>query len=120
MVDIPATHRALIYQAHLREDLPKAIRKAGGGAALLRCGTIMTEGFQVPMVAWTLSVHTLRVQANPPNGLAPGAPLPPAPNVIIQARAQRRAHLLPRIPPNASYVRLAHVRTFRIYSTCRR
>jgi hypothetical protein len=116
IVDVPATHRALVYQAHLREDLGGAVRKAGGSAALLRCGTIMTEGFQVPMVAYTLGVHSLRIEASP----LPGQPLPPAPNVIVQTRAQRHARLLPILGDwkGTPYKLVAHVRTYRIYSTC--
>ena len=34
----------------------------------------MTEGFQVPMVAWTLGVHTLQIQAPPAAGAPPGPP----------------------------------------------
>ena len=74
----------------------------------------MTEGFQVPMLAWTLGVHTLDVEASPNGG-----PAPPAPNVIFQTRAQRNA-------TRCRVVRLAqralsacgHVRTFRVYSNC--
>ena len=65
----PATHRALVYQAHLRKDLPRAVGKAGGANALLACGTVMTEGFQVPMVAWNLGVRTLAVEAPPASRL---------------------------------------------------
>jgi len=117
-VDLPATHRSLSYQARLRSDLTEAVAEAGGAAKLLRCGTVMTEGFQVPMVAWTLGVHTLRIEGPPP-GLPRGAPLPPAPNVILQARATRHASLLPLLPHNATYTRVAATRTFKIYSTCR-
>jgi hypothetical protein len=45
---------------------------------------VMTEGFQVPMVAYYLGVHTLQVQAPPSHSPAP----PPWPNVILQTRAQ--------------------------------
>ncbi len=51
----------------------------------------MTEGFQVPLVAWTLGVHTLDVEASP----AAGAPPPAAPNVILQTRAQSNSTPLP-------------------------
>jgi hypothetical protein len=63
LIDVPRTHRALVYQAHLREDVTKAVAELGGPAKILRCGTVMTEGFQVPMLAWTLGVHTITVQA---------------------------------------------------------
>jgi hypothetical protein len=115
VVDLPRTHRALAYQADLRNDLSAVIRKAGGSAAILRCGSVMTEGFQVPMVAWNLGVHTIRIEASPQS-----RPLPPAPNVIFQTRAQRSSHLLPILHdwPGAHYTLVAHVRTFRLYANC--
>jgi hypothetical protein len=115
VVDLPRTHRALVYQADLRTDLSAVIRKAGGSAAILRCGSVMTEGFQVPMVAYNLGVHTLRIQASPQS-----RPLPPAPAVILQTRAQRSSHLLPVVHDwsSAHYRLVAHVRTFRLYSIC--
>jgi hypothetical protein len=115
VVDIPATHRALVYQAHLRQDMSKAVKQLGS-ARILRCGTVMTEGFQVPMLAWNLGVHTVRVEASP----LPHAPLPPPPNVIFQTRAQRRSSLLPRVREwkGVRYHLAAHVRTFRVYSRC--
>jgi hypothetical protein len=77
----------------------------------------MTEGFQVPMLAWTLGVHTLQVQASP----LPGQPVPPAPNVIFQTRAQHHASLLPRVrdwSASVPYQLVAHVRTFKVYAHC--
>jgi hypothetical protein len=120
IISVPRTHHALVYQAHLREDLSAAVRKAGGSGALLGCGAVMTEGFQVPMAAWTLGVHTLRVEATP-NRLV-GAPWPA---VILQTRAQSRSRLLPTPAQiiaweraGARYRLVAHVRTFRVFSTC--
>jgi hypothetical protein len=113
VVDIPATHRALVYQAHLREDMTAAVSRLGGPGRVRACGTVMTEGFQVPMLAWTLGVHTLTVQASPLSLTQ----LPPAPNVIFQTRAQRNSHLLPvvRAWKGVSYREVAHVRTFRVF-----
>lgn len=120
IVSLPRTHHALAYQAKLRSDVTAAVAKAGGADALLRCGPVMTEGFQVPMVAWTLGVHTLRIEATP-SKLA-GAPWPA---VILQTRAQSNAHLLPTPQQiiawehdGAPYRLVAHVRTFRVFSTC--
>jgi hypothetical protein len=117
LIDIQRTHRALVYQAHLRQDVTRVIAKAGGPSRLLACGSVMTEGFQVPMVAWTLGVHTLQVQASP----ASGAHLPPPPNVILQTRAQRNATLLPIVHSwsTTSYKFAAHQRTFRLFTHCR-
>jgi hypothetical protein len=124
IVSLPRTHHALVYQAHLREDLNAAVQKAGGVSAVLNCGshpnTVMTEGFQVPMVAWTLGVRTLRVQAEPSQLAGP-----PWPNVILQTRAQSKSTLLPTPAQiiaweraGAHYTLVAHVRTFRVFSTC--
>jgi hypothetical protein len=120
IVSLPRTHHALVYQAHLRSDLSAAVSKAGGADALLRCGPVMTEGFQVPMVAWTLGVHTLRIEATPSNLVGP-----PWPAVILQTRAQSNSHLLPTPAQiiawehaGAQYRQVAHVRTFRVFSTC--
>ncbi|MHB8657424.1 MAG: hypothetical protein ACYC91_05630 [Solirubrobacteraceae bacterium] len=120
LIDIQRTHRALVYQAHLREDAAAAVARLGGAERIRRCGTVMTEGFQVPMLAWTMGVHTDQIETSPLNADEPGTP----PNVIFQARAQHHAHLLPfvraweRPPYNAHYTLVAHVRTFRVYSDC--
>ncbi len=120
IISLPRTHHALVYQAHLREDLGAAVRKAGGANALLKCGPVMTEGFQVPMVAWNLGVRTLGVEAAP-STLA-GRPYPA---VILQTRAQSNSTLLPTPAQiiawehdGANYKLIAHVRTFRVFSTC--
>ncbi|MGZ4173184.1 MAG: hypothetical protein ACXVQR_01785 [Solirubrobacteraceae bacterium] len=117
VVDLPATHKALNYQARLRTDVALAVRRAGGPARVLRCGTVMTEGFQVPLVAWTLGVHTLAVAASPVSG-----PIrPPLPNVILRARANgsRRTAVLPPLPQDAGYRRIARTRTFSLYEKCK-
>ncbi len=102
LIDIPETHGSLLYQAHLREDVAALIKRGGGAKAVLACGSVMSEGFQVPMVAWYLDVRTLRVQAPPAHNAqgvpvnAKGVPAPrPWPNVIFQDRDTRHASLLP-------------------------
>jgi hypothetical protein len=120
IISLPRTHHALAYQARLRTDLTAAVAKAGGADALLRCGPVMTEGFQVPMVAWTLGVRTLAIEAEPTNVVGP-----PWPAVILQTRAQSNSTLLPTPQQivawehaGARYKLIAHVRTFRVFSTC--
>jgi hypothetical protein len=115
IVDLPATHRALVYQAHLRQDMARAV-KLVQAKRILACGTVMTEGFQVPMLAWNLDVHTARIAASPASVSRPG----PAPNVIFQTRAQRNAHLLPVIGgwKGVPYHRVTRVRTFRVFAHC--
>jgi hypothetical protein len=109
------THRALVYQALLRKDASAAISRLGGPHAVLACGTVMTEGFQVPMIAYYLGVHTLQIQASPL-----GPPPPPAPNVIFQTRAQRNAHLLPVVHtwPQVHYELATATRAFRVFEHC--
>jgi hypothetical protein len=116
LVHLRRVHRALVYQAHLRTDMAKAVHALGGASKLLRCGTVMTEGFQVPMLAWALGVHTLQIEAPPPAGATP----PPAPNVIFRTRAQSNATPLPLLSDwsSVNYRRVAHVRTFSVYSNC--
>jgi hypothetical protein len=119
ILDVPATHRSLNYQAKLRTDLGRAIRDLGGPARILGCGTVMAEGFQVPMIAYELGVRTMRVEA-PPSSIAPA----PWPNVIFQTRDTRHAALLP-LPAqiiawehDGARYSYRHIRTFRVFSAC--
>ena len=117
LIDVQRTHRALVYQAQLRSGITAAVEKAGGPRKVLNCGTVMTEGFQVPMLAWTLGVHTVDVEASPQSVSNPGPP----PNVIFQTRAQRNAHLLPVVGgwTTTNYQLVARTRTFRVFENCR-
>jgi hypothetical protein len=116
LIDLPKTHGSLNYQARLRAGAAGVVAGYGGAAKLLRCGTVMTEGFQVPMVAWTLGVHTLSVQSSPP-GNNPGPP----PNVILQTRSQRGHALLPIVHTWSSvkYIYAGHSGPFRLFTHCR-
>ncbi|HET8976613.1 MAG TPA: hypothetical protein VFN87_00555 [Solirubrobacteraceae bacterium] len=91
LISIPRTHGSLIYQAHLREGMNALVARYGGAKKVFACGSVMTEGFQVPMAAWILGVPTTGVQAPPAAGTEPGPP----PNVILQTRDTRSAALLP-------------------------
>jgi hypothetical protein len=119
LTDLPSTHRALVYQAHLREDASNIVQQYGGTKKLLACGSVMTEGFQVPMVAWTVDVHTLTIEAPAPAGAPPPAV---GPNVILQTRATRSAALLPIVHTFgiANYKLVARNRTFRLLTDCRK
>jgi hypothetical protein len=132
LIDISRTHGSLLYQAHLREDLATLIVRDGGAKRVLACGTVMTEGFQVPMVAWYLNVRTLGVQAPPAvnaRGVAVGAggqPIASWPNTIFQDRDTRHASLLP-LPQtilawerDGAHYRFAHQRTFYVFQDCRK
>jgi hypothetical protein len=101
LISIPRTHGSLVYQAHLRQGMNAIISRFGGPKKVLACGSVMTEGFQVPMVSWALDVPTTRVEASPTAGSEPGPP----PNVILQTRDTRSAHRLPLLSswPTVSY-----------------
>ena len=116
LIKVPRTHAALVYQANLRKDAGYAVSKLGGTGKVLACGTVMTEGFQVPLVAYTLGVKMLRVEAAPLTGQTP----PPAPNVIFQTRATRHASLLPslRTWPGTHYTLVHRDKTFKVYANC--
>jgi hypothetical protein len=115
LIDIQRTHRSLAYQAQLRDGLNRLVSQYGGPGKVRSCGTVMTEGFQVPMVAWTLGVHTLQVEAPPP-GDDPGEP----PNVIFQTRDTRHAALLPIVHtwPAVHYTYVGHSGPFRMFTHC--
>jgi hypothetical protein len=117
LISIPRTHRSLVYQANLRKGVTKLVAEYGGSAKMVRCGTVMTEGFQVPMVAWTLGVHTIDVDAPPAAGAPPG----PAPNVILQTRDTRSASLLPlvRTWPAVRYTYFGSSGPFNLFTHCR-
>jgi hypothetical protein len=96
MISLPRTHGSLVYQAHLREGMSDLVTRFGGADKVLACGSVMTEGFQVPMVAFTLGVPTTRIEAPPTKGGAAYAePNSAAPNLILQTRDTRSASLLP-------------------------
>jgi hypothetical protein len=115
-VSLPRLHGSLLYQARLRENLPRAIAAGGGARALERCGQIMTEGFQVPMVAYSLGVATPRVLEPPQAGEGPG----PAPNVILQTQATRSATLLPvvRTWPRVHYTYRGSFGPWNLFTHC--
>lgn len=114
--DLQKTHRALVYQAQLRASAAAAVTKLGGASKLFACGSVQTEGFQVPMLAYQLGVRTSYVQASPLTREEAGPP----PNVIFQARAQRHAHLLPSLSnwPTTPYTLVLHNKRFKVYEHC--
>jgi hypothetical protein len=106
MISIPRTHGSLVYQARLRQGMSDLVARFGGKEKVLACGSVMTEGFQVPMVAWVLGVPTTRIMAPPTNGGAANPqPAEDAPNLILQTRDTRSAHLLPLLStwPGVNY-----------------
>jgi hypothetical protein len=117
LISIPRTHGSLVYQAHLRTGVAALVARYGGAAKVLACGSVMTEGFQVPIVAWTLDVATPRIEAPPQNPERAG----PAPNVILQTRDTRSASLLPFLSswPAVDYRYVGTSGPFHMFTHCR-
>ena len=116
LISLPATHGSLNYQAQLRTGMQKLIDQYGGPKRVLACGHVMTEGFQVPMVAYYLNTRTAYIGAPAAAGDPPG----PAPNVILQARDTRSASLLPYLSswPNVHYHHVASSGPVNMYTNC--
>jgi hypothetical protein len=108
-------NHAMRYQAELREDLSTVIVKAGGAHKVLACGTVMTEAFQKPMVAWYLGVE--KVEANDSRSVARRR-ASKAPTVILQTRATGTAGRRPFLPRSVHYTKLRQ-RTFTLYEHCK-
>jgi hypothetical protein len=123
LISIPRTHGSLVYQASLRTGLNELVESQKGASRILACGSVMTEGFQVPMVAWYLDVATPRIEAPPDLTPVPGQPKPqpgPAPNVILQTRDTRSAALLPLLStwPSVHYHYVGTRGPFHMFTHC--
>jgi len=112
-----ALNRALHYQADLRADVATIIRRAGGEKKVVACGSVETENYEVPMVAFYLGVESIDVADEPPPQ-PPGTPPPPDPGVIFQTRDTGTGPLLPKIPRSEHYTKITQ-RTFSLYEHCK-
>jgi hypothetical protein len=116
LISVSGTYNIDTYQAQLREDAARTVASLGGPDKVLSCGTIMTDSFQVPMVAYDLGVRILRIETSPEAGFPPGQ----APNVIFAAHSDRSAPLSPQPStwPQTHYRLIAQTRTFSAYAAC--
>ena len=55
-----------------RDFLPAALALGGGAQRVLDCGAVSTENFQVPLVAWYMHTHILRIGSPARGATAPG------------------------------------------------
>lgn len=111
-VDVPGALRGVSYQSRLTDGVGPAIERAGGAAALRRCGTAYTGPFQVPAVAWHLRVHTGRVTSLRP---------PVVPAVVLRsanARGGRVAPALDSLGGEAAVRTVAIANGWRIVERC--
>jgi hypothetical protein len=57
--------RSALRQSALYEALPEAVARAGGRAAVLRCGAVTSGAYDTPALARELHVHQTRVGLSP-------------------------------------------------------
>ncbi|HWE58863.1 MAG TPA: hypothetical protein VG228_04140 [Solirubrobacteraceae bacterium] len=62
---INSVRYALRYQARLREQVANLVQRAGGAQNVMRCGSVMTNNYEVTLLAWYLDVPIPYVQAVP-------------------------------------------------------
>ncbi|MEA2382182.1 MAG: hypothetical protein QOH72_2153 [Solirubrobacteraceae bacterium] len=58
MRTVPTDAEAVTYQARLNDRVAGLVARAGGPERLKACGDVYTGPFQVPVVAWSLHMHT--------------------------------------------------------------
>jgi hypothetical protein len=103
---------ALRYQADLRFDLERAVDRAGGPRRLLACGPAFTGQFEVPLVAWYLSLHSLEVHSTKP-GVGAGPQ-----GLAVQSKSTRAAGMLPQNPLPPGYHSVIRVGTTTLSASC--
>ena len=91
------------YEEQVNDDLPVALRRAGGPDRVMRCGDVFTPYHAGPMVAWTLKrhIHEVDFKPRPPGAvlrtslprsgpvLRPERPLESAPGRRVLAQTAR-------------------------------
>jgi hypothetical protein len=104
LIRVGPTLHALRFEAEQREDLPKAVRLAGGAQRLASCGPIVTNPSTAPLLAWVLHMPINKLQSL-------------TGHVLVQMSAYKSAPLMPSTP-SSQYRLVAQVRTVRILSDC--
>lgn len=105
LVRVSPTEASLRFQAELRDDLQRAVDRAGGVSALVACGPVQTNPSEVPLTAWTLNL-----------GLADLVSARAA--VIIQSRNAEAAPLLPVVHKRRRLRLAARVGATAIFTRC--
>ncbi|HWD69566.1 MAG TPA: hypothetical protein VG293_05185 [Solirubrobacteraceae bacterium] len=80
MPTVSSIRSEMRYQAELRERYASLVSDAGGPQKVIGCGSVMTNNFEVTMLAWYLQVPIYYVQA-----LAKIPKVQTGPNAVFQA-----------------------------------
>jgi hypothetical protein len=127
LISPAAVRHGMSFQSQLREDMVALIRRAGGAKRVAACGPVMTEAYQVPMVAWYLRLPFTSVAAGPAVNAQGLAPVPQGqwPAVIFQA-APTPGSMLEPLPSTISgwqaqgaRYTVQHEKTMSLYRDCR-
>jgi hypothetical protein len=102
---LDAVLNGLRGEARLDAQLETAIARTGGPGAVLACAKPITGAYQVPILAWYLHVHSIRVGLNP---------RPPA--VVFRTDNFVRMPPVPKQPP---YREVATAGAWHVYEACR-
>ncbi|MEI6447335.1 MAG: hypothetical protein WCO96_05560, partial [Actinomycetes bacterium] len=105
---------ALKRDAERRNQLWVAVDLAGGRNRVIECGTVTTERYQVPRLAWVLNVHTLDVEGRPVDST--GAQRAPTPGTAFQTASPRSDGPRP-LPPIGSR-ELGEVGPWKVFQIC--
>jgi hypothetical protein len=107
-----ADHDSVVYQARLADRVSGLVARAGGAERLRACGDVYTGPFQVPLVAWTLHLHTTQVESTPPI----------RPAVVFRAKStppERPAPSVKTLGDPSDFRTLATAPAWRIVAVCR-
>ena len=126
LVSPAAVRQGQSYQSQLREDLGSLVSRGGGAKRLASCGPVMTEAFQVPMVAWYLKLPFTSVAEGPTVNSAGLAPVKHGrwPAVIFQAAATPGGILEPQSQTIGGWkaqgarYSVLHEKTMSLYTDC--
>ena len=112
--ELPKQVRRVTYEAHLVDELPRAIAAAGGAARLRACAPVRTLNLMVPQVAWQLRTHASDVTA-----VVKGTPQPRE-AVLFRLRLTEGDSLRPSLGAIGPRARvLARTAHWQIEATCR-
>ena len=101
--------RSVSEQARLTAQLGQVVRRAGGAAALRRCGDVATGAYLVPAVAWQLGLHIDQVHL-----------VATDPGTVLRVRTNPRSPSVPTLLPlaGAPVRTLAFASDWRVVTTC--
>jgi hypothetical protein len=93
MPSVASIRYSVRYQAQLREQMAYLIDDYGGAGKVVGCGSMMTNNYQVTMLAWDLDEPIHFVQALPVYKLGQATTkLEAGPNVVFQDAATSASH----------------------------